>query len=253
MTDADRDAPATSALEAPEDPRARLVAHLERVCGPGPIPRLDEALTHPSLPNEDKGSGPHYERLEFLGDSVLGLAVAMLLFERFPQASEGQLTRMRAALVNAGALAAWARRMQLGEVLRLGKGAEAAGEASSTSVLCDVTEAILGAVYLAKGLPAAEAYVRDLVGTSIDDVDLLDARDPKSAFQELAQAHKLGTPSYRTLDESRDPKRPSTRVEVLLGERSLAQGEGESKRAAERAAASEALRILRQELATGGA
>jgi ribonuclease-3 len=156
---------------------------------------------------------------------------------------------MRAALVNAGALAAWARSMRLGEVLRLGKGAEAAGEASSTSVLCDVTEAILGAIYLERGFGAAQALVRDLVGASIDDVELLDARDPKSAFQELAQAHKLGTPSYRTVEESRDPKRSWSRVEVMLGERSLAQGEGESKRTAERAAASEALRILREELA----
>jgi ribonuclease-3 len=248
MTDVDPHAGPAEGSEIPEEPRARLEAHLAVLCGPGPIPRLDEALTHPSLPNEDKTSGPHYERLEFLGDSVLGLAVSLLLFERFPTASEGQLTRMRAALVNAGALAAWARRMRIGEVLRLGRGAEAAGEAESTSVLCDVTEAILGAVYLARGMEAAQAYARDLVGASIDDVELLDARDPKSAFQELAQAHKLGTPSYRTVEESRDPRRPGAKVEVLLGERAVACGEGESKRAAERAAASEAIRVLRAEI-----
>jgi ribonuclease-3 len=254
MTETDRPAPALGA-DAPapgapleDDPRARLESHLARVCGPGPVARLDEALTHPSLPNEDKAAGPHYERLEFLGDAVLGHAVARLLFERFPQASEGQLTRMRAALVNAAALAAWARRMRLGEVLRLGKGAEAAGEADATSVLCDVTEAILGAIYLERGFDAAQAFVRELVGASIDDVDLLDARDPKSAFQELAQAHKLGTPVYRGASEASDSKRPSTRVEVILGERVYAVGEGESKRAAERAAASEALRVLRAEL-----
>ena len=117
-------------------------------------------------------------------------------------------------------------------------------------MLCDVTEAILGAIYLERGFDAAQAFVRDLVGASIDDVDLLDARDPKSAFQELAQAHKLGTPSYRVVEESRDTKRPSTRVEVLLGERVYAGGEGESKRAAERAAAADALRLLREEIAT---
>ncbi len=223
-------------------------AHLESILGPGPIPRLEEALTHPSLPNESKDAGPHYERLEFLGDAILSLAVSELLFARFPQASEGQLTRMRAALVNANALAAWARNVNLGAVLRLGKGAEGAGEGESTSVLCDVTEAVLGAIYLGLGFDAAKAFVQALVGDSIDDDQLLDARDPKSAFQELAQAHKLGTPNYRSVEDTSNAKKVVFRVEVLLGERSMAVGEGESKRMAERVAAAEAMRLLREEL-----
>jgi ribonuclease III len=234
-----------------ESPRESLVAHLATLVGPEPIARLDEALTHPSLPNEDRSAGAHYERLEFLGDSVLGLAVAELLFERFPQASEAQLTRMRAALVNAEALAGWARRHDIRGAMRLGKGAEAAGEGAATSALCDVTEAILGAIYLDRGMGAARSYVRDVVGAAIDDPQLLDARDPKSAFQELAQAHKLGTPSYRVVEESKDPKRPLVRVEVVLGARVVVVAEGESKRLAERVGASEALQLLRAELAAG--
>ncbi len=231
-----------------ESPRERLLAHLASIVGPEPIARVDEALTHPSLPNEDKTAGAHYERLEFLGDSVLGLAVAELLFERFPYASEAQLTRMRAALVNADALAGWARRHEVSGAMRLGKGAETAGEGEATSALCDVAEAILGAIYLDRGMFAARSFVRDLVGTAVDDPQLLDARDPKSAFQELAQAQKLGTPSYRVVDEGKDPKRPFVRVEVVVGDRVIVVAEGESKRAAERAGAADAMRVLRDEL-----
>jgi ribonuclease-3 len=227
---------------------AAFTAHLESIIGCGPIARLEEALTHPSLPNEDKDAGPHYERLEFLGDAVLSLAVSELLFARFPQASEGQLTRMRAALVNATALAAWARQVNLSAVLRLGKGAEATGEGDTTSVLCDVTEAILGAIYLAFGFDAAKAYVQAVVGDSIRDDQLLDARDPKSAFQELAQAHKLGTPIYRSVEDASNPKKVVFRAEVVLGDRMMATGEGESKRLAERSAAAEAMKLLRSEL-----
>jgi ribonuclease III len=231
--------------------REALLAHLAVLVGAEPIARIDEALTHPSLPNEDRSAGAHYERLEFLGDSVLGLAVAELLFERFPHASEAQLTRMRAALVNAEALAAWARKHDVSDAMRLGKGAEAAGEGEATSALCDVTEAILGAIYLDRGMAGARSYVRDLVGRAIDDPQLLDARDPKSAFQELAQAHKLGTPSYRILEEIKDPKRPLVRVEVVLGARVVVVAEGESKRAAERVGAVEAMAVLRAELEAG--
>lgn len=225
-----------------------FTAYLEAIVGAGPIPRLDEALTHPSLPNEAKEAVPHYERLEFLGDSVLSLVVSDLLFARFPRATEGQLTRMRAALVNATALATWARQVNLGALLRLGKGAEAAGEADSTSVLCDGTEAILAAIYLARGFDGAQAFVLAIVGESIDDDELLDARDPKSAFQELAQARKLGTPLYRAVEDASNPRRSVFRVEVLLGERVMATGEGESKLLAARVAAADALRLLRAEL-----
>jgi ribonuclease-3 len=231
-----------------ESSRESLLSHLATLVGPKPIARIDEALTHPSLPNEDRTASAHYERLEFLGDSVLGLTVAELLFERFPHATEAQLTRMRAALVNADALAAWARRHEVSGAMRLGKGADAAGEGEATSALCDVAEAMLGAIYLDRGMEGARSFVRDVVGTALDDPQLLDARDAKSAFQELAQAHKLGTPSYRVFEEIKDPKRPLVRVEVVLGARVVAVAEGESKRAAERVGAAEALRLLRAEL-----
>ncbi len=228
-----------------QTPQEALIATLARILGRSdPLPRLEEALTHRSFANEAKDGRPHYERLEFLGDAVLQLTVSELLFERFPQASDAQLTRMRAALVNAGALATFARRVNLGPAMNLGKGAEAAGEAESTGVLCDAAEAVLGAVYLGYGLECSRAYVAEMVRESLGDAERLDALDPKSAFQELAQARKLGTPTYRVVEESADRRRPGVRVEVVLGGAPVATGEGESRRAAERAAAAEALRVI---------
>src|SRR5450432_3016424 len=126
---------------------------------PADAPHLEEALTHPSFANEQR-STRHNQRLEFLGDSVLGFCVSELLCARFPEADEGTLTRMRAQLVNAEALAAWARKEQLADVLRLGRGAGAAGLRDSTNVLADAVEALIAAVYLDLGLEAARASSR---------------------------------------------------------------------------------------------
>jgi len=219
--------------------RARLLERLRSVVGDGEIPRLDEALTHPSFANE--AGVRHYQRLEFLGDAVLGLCVSELLSQENPDADEGTLTRMRAALVNAEALAQWARAEGLGACLALGRGARAGGEREQTNVLADAVEAIVAAVYEGRGMPAAKALVREVVRAALADADHLAGRDPKSALQERVQARGLPAPSYRVVGSRGPQHEPMFEVEVLIGEQVIARGEGRSKRTAERVAAAAAL------------
>jgi len=224
--------------------RDRLRAHVEALAGPGPIPRFDEALTHPSFANElDVANN---QRLEFLGDAVLGLCVTEMLSAGHPAANEGKLTRMRSSLVNANALAAWARRVGLGPCIALGRGAEHGTEREQTSVLADATEALIAAVYDARGLDGARSLVRDIVGASIGDADALETRDPKSALQEHVQARGMPAPTYRVVDVRGAPHEQTFAVEVVYAEGKTARGEGRSKRVAERAAAAAALLTLGQ-------
>src|SRR5579871_6641411 len=137
--------------------RARLRERLEALTGAGDMPRLEEALTHPSFANET--GAPDNQRLEFLGDAVLGLCVSEMLAKRHAEADEGKLTRMRSALVNAEALAGWARRVGLGACVELGRGAKLGSEREQTNVLADAAEALVAAVYEARGLDGARALV----------------------------------------------------------------------------------------------
>src|ERR1700744_2512356 len=141
-------------------------------------PHLDEALTHPSFANEQR-STRHNQRLEFLGDSVLGFCVSELLCARFAEADEGALTRMRAQLVNAEALAGWARKEGLAQDLRLGRGAGAAGLRDSTNVLADAVEALIAAVYLDVGLEAARGACARIVESELAVLERDGTRDPK--------------------------------------------------------------------------
>jgi ribonuclease-3 len=220
--------------------RAELLAKITTIVGAGEIPRFDEALTHPSFANESKA--PDNQRLEFLGDAVLGLCVSELLAANFPNADEGALTRMRSALVNADALARWARIVNVGNCIMLGRGARASGERDQTNVLADAVEAIVAAVYEALGLDAARALVREVVREPLAATDLLDGRDPKSELQERLQAQGLAAPIYKVVGTSGPPHEPIFVVAVFSGDDVLAQGEGRSKRLAERAAAAAALR-----------
>jgi ribonuclease-3 len=222
--------------------RATLRAKIAAIAGAGEIPRFDEALTHPSFANESRA--PDNQRLEFLGDAVLGLCVSELLAANFPNADEGALTRMRSALVNADALARWARTVDIGNCIMLGRGARASGERDQTNVLADAVEAIVAAVYQALGLDAARALVKEVVREPLAATDLLDGRDPKSELQERLQAQGLAAPVYRVIDTRGPPHEPVFVVAVLLDERVLAQGEGRSKRLAERAAAAAALQSV---------
>jgi ribonuclease III len=219
--------------------RAALLTKIATIVGAGEIPRFDEALTHPSFANESRA--PDNQRLEFLGDAVLGLCVSELLSANFPGADEGALTRMRSALVNADALARWARTVDVGNCIMLGRGARASGERDQTNVLADAVEAIVAAVYEALGLDAARALVREVVREPLVATDLLDGRDPKSELQERLQAQGLAAPVYKVVETRGPPHEPVFVVAVMLEDRVLAKGEGRSKRLAERAAAAAAL------------
>jgi ribonuclease-3 len=219
--------------------RAELRARIEALAGPGPIDRFDEALTHASFANE--AGVPNNQRLEFLGDAVLGLCVSEMLANAHANADEGMLTRMRSALVNADALAAWARRVCLGPCIALGRGATLGSERDQTNVLADTAEALVAAVYEARGLDGARAIVRDVVGDLVEKAASLGMRDPKSALQERVQGRGRPAPTYRVVEVLGAAHDQVFVVEVTFGEGATARGEGRSKRLAERAAAVAAL------------
>lgn len=209
---------------------------------PKSLPHLEEALTHPSFSNEQRpGRRVDNQRLEFLGDAVLGLCVSEILMDRFPAAKEGELSIMRAALVNTDALAAWARSANVGAALRVGRGADAAGERDQKNVLADAVEALVAAVYLSRGPDGARKLVEDVVREPLKEAERLASRDPKSLLQELVQGKGLPAPVYR-VRASRGPQHdPVFEVEVVVDGQPLGVGEGRSKRLAERAAAQAAL------------
>jgi len=222
-------------------PREELVFRLGLS---GDLPHLEEALTHPSFSNEQrKGACADNQRLEFLGDAVLGLCVTETLMARFPGADEGELSRMRATLVNADALSAWARSVGLGPALRLGRGAQAAGERDRTNVLADAVEALMGAVYLDRGLEAARGLVASVVGEPLAALapgpSL--ARDPKSELQERVQATGGPSPRYRVVRVEGPPHRRAFAVVVEVGDRVAGEGTGRSKKLAEQEAARAAI------------
>ena len=232
--------PRASELAAFELARAELFRRLTSLVGEGGVARFTEALTHTSFANEAPDAIDN-QRLEFLGDAVLGLCVSEMLATANPSADEGELTRMRSALVNAEALARWARSVDLGACLALGKGARAGTEREQTNVLSDAVEALVAAVYEARGLDGARALVRDVVREPMLQAEHLGMRDPKSTLQERVQATGAATPVYRVASVSGPPHAHVFVVEVLVGDEILGQGEGRSKRLAERAAALAAL------------
>jgi ribonuclease-3 len=219
--------------------RARLEARIEAIVGHGKIPRFDEALTHPSFANESRA--PDNQRLEFLGDAVLGLCVSELLARSQPDADEGALTRMRSALVNAEALARWARAEGIGDALALGKGARSGTEREQTNVLADAVEALVASVYEAHGLDGARKLVEHVVRAPMLEASHLGSRDPKSLLQERVQGRGLPAPTYRVRGMRGPQHDPTFEVEVLVGTEVLGVGEGRSKRVAEREAAQAAL------------
>lgn len=204
----------------------------------GAAPRLEEALTHPSYSNERRELSDN-QRLEFLGDAVLGFCVGELLFVSRPDANEGTLTRLRAQLVSAEALAHWGRAHQLSRALRLGRGAEAAGLADATNVLADAVEALVAAVFLERGLDAARQLCRSIALPALQEIG--PELDPKSELQERLQASSGVAPSYELVETGGPPHDRWFRVQVQHQGRLLGEGQGKSKRAAERAAAAAAL------------
>jgi ribonuclease-3 len=209
----------------------------------GDLEHLQEALTHRSFANEQRKDGHRdNQRLEFLGDSVLGLCVTDALMERYPNANEGELSRMRSVLVNADALCSWARSVDLGAALRMGRGALATGEQERLNVLADAAEAVMGAVYLDRGLEEA----RRLVHAAIEEpmsrlIESMVAHDPKSTLQERVQAAGGASPRYRTVRVEGPPHDREFFVVVEIGTDVLAEGRGRSKKIAEVDAARAAL------------
>lgn len=220
-------------------PGHRDAAELATVLG-APVDRglLELALTHRSFSYEN-GEVPHNERLEFLGDSVVGLAVTDRLFRDFPDVDEGELAKQRASLVSTMALAEAASLIDLGAFVRLGRGEELTGGREKASILADTFEAVIGAVYLSAGQDAATELVLRLLKPLFDDPDRVGAAlDPKTALQELAAARGVEAPDYAVSGTGPDHARVFTAVVSVGGVR--ATGEGSSKKQAESAAALEA-------------
>lgn len=201
------------------------------------------ALTHRSYAYENGGIDPN-ERLEFLGDSVLGIVVTDYLYRSFPDNSEGELAKLRAAVVNARALAGVARSLGLGQEMRLGKGELATGGRDKLSILGDTVEAVIAAVYLSHGLDGAAAFIHRLFDPLVAEAATLGAgRDWKTSLQELASVHGLGVPSYDISSEGPDHDKVFHAL-AIVGEASFGPGTGPSKKCAEQQAAQEGFKAL---------
>ncbi|MEI6305804.1 MAG: ribonuclease III [Deltaproteobacteria bacterium] len=199
------------------------------------------AMTHPSLEHEQLGEGD-YQRLEFLGDAVLGMLLAEALYSRFPDGSEGDMSRIRSQLAGQNTLAGIARQCGLGQFILLGRGEEQTSGREKDSILADVLESLIGAVYLDGGLEAARRMMMMLYEDLLDAPEsVLLCNDSKSAFQELLSSRRLPPPCYRLLEESGPPHERLYRFQVLVDDDVVGEGEGRSKKSAQQAAAAMAL------------
>ncbi len=197
---------------------------------------LERALTHRSYAYEHGGL-PTNERLEFLGDSVLGVVVTETLFRTHPDLSEGHLAKLRAAVVNARALAVVGRKIDLGAYIKLGRGEDTTGGREKASILSDTVEAVIGAVHLSGGLESSAEVVHLLFDPLIEAASALGAGlDWKTSLQELSAEHGLGVPEYLIADEGPDHMKTFT-AQVRVGEQLYGNGVGRSKKEAEQAAA----------------
>jgi ribonuclease III len=219
--------------------RGQGLGALERVLGIKVRDRelLLQALTHTSYAHEhaDEGAADN-ERLEFLGDAVLELVAAEVLYWRHPEAGEGSLTLDRAAVVSTGALAGAARRIDLGKYLRVGKGVEKTGGRDLDSLLANCLEAVIGAIYLDLGFEVTAGVFERLGGTSEGGTI-----NHKGRLQELTQADAEGVPVYQVAEATGPAHRRRYRVEVRIAGVRLGEGEGSTRRAAEQAAAKAAI------------
>ncbi|MCG3206845.1 MAG: Ribonuclease 3 [Anaerolineae bacterium] len=211
---------------------------------------LQRALTHRSYLNEN----PDYpfednERLEFLGDAILDFVTAEYLYHRFPEIPEGRLTNLRSALVRTERLSCYASDINLGEFLLLGRGEEDSGGRQRPAILCDAFEALIGAIYLDKGLESARQFISAFIEPALQKVLASDAeKDPKSRLQEIAQSRFQVTPTYRTVREEGPDHAKEFTVEAMIGHQTYGVGKGLSKQNAAQAAAQEALKGLENEV-----
>ena len=206
---------------------------------------LEQALTHSSYRNENPECKADNERLEFLGDAVLDLVTARYLYEHHPALHEGELTRLRAALVRTEQLAELARTFELGKALRVGRGEAETGGRARDTLLCCAFEALLGALYLDSGEAAVCAWVEPLLAQQSAIILTSQAHiDSKSELQEWAQANGGATPVYNTIDEQGPDHAKQFTVQVLIAGKPHGTGSGRSKQAAAQAAAQAALHAL---------
>ena len=213
--------------------------------------RLRLALTHPSIAHEQNNPLPHNQRLEFLGDAVLGLVLSRELFEKFPAVDEGSLTKTRAKLVNSASLAAHGRELGLGAYLILSKGEENTGGRDRASAMTDAFEALLGAIFLDGGFDIARDFILREFNA---DFSLLAGssgiENPKGELQELLQSRSPSAPQYQTISAEGPDHDRDFECAVLHDGVELARGRGKSKKAAETDAAQAALQILIQAAGT---
>ncbi|MBB2985280.1 ribonuclease III [Terracoccus luteus] len=228
----------------PQRPVDALLAHLTEVVGQGiDEPLLLRSLTHRSFAYENGGL-PNNERLEFLGDSVLGLVVTETLYRKHPDLPEGQLAKLRAAVVNMRALAEVARGIDLGQYVMLGKGEEATGGRDKASILADTMEALIGTVFLSCGISCAGDFVHHHFDPLIEEAATLGAGlDWKTSLQEMSALSALGTPEYRVSEQGPDHEK-QFRAQVAVGDEVLGEGNGRSKKEAEQKAAKQAWGLL---------
>ncbi|GAB4282408.1 MAG: ribonuclease III [Deferrisomatales bacterium] len=206
---------------------------------------LDQALTHKSYANEAGGEVQDNERLEFLGDAVVDLAVSHVLYQVVPPLSEGEMSKVRAYLVKEESLEQVALSFGLGNYLRLGKGEDQSGGRAKASILADAFEALVAAIYLDGGFAMAYSFVESIFRPIIAETgtEVID-KDYKTRLQELCQARYSRAPSYRLVGESGPDHDKIFEVEIFVGSRPLGRGRGRSKKEAEQRAAQDALELL---------
>ncbi|MFD2371253.1 ribonuclease III [Brevibacillus sp. GCM10020057] len=203
---------------------------------------LRQAFTHSSYVNEQRGKRiQDNERLEFLGDAVLELTVSQFLYKTFPKMSEGEMTKLRAAIVCEPSLVKFAELLNFGDLVLLGKGEELTGGRQRPALLADVFEAFVGALYLDQGLDAVFSFMEKYVYPRIDKGEFAQVTDFKSQLQEFVQQDNLGDIQYRIVEEKGPAHNREFVSEVLLNNRSLGVGSGRSKKEAEQQAAARAL------------
>jgi len=208
---------------------------------------LSRAMTHSSYANEKKlEKQESNERLEFLGDAVLELAISEYLFQNSPKLSEGELTKTRASLVCEPALAFCARGIDLGRYLYLGKGEESTGGRGRDSIISDSLEALIGAIYLDGGFTRAKEFIEKYVLRDLENKKLF--YDSKTILQELAQANGEERISYQLIKEEGPDHEKTFTVEVKMGNKILGSGTGKTKKSAEQEAAYNAIKVLKESM-----
>ncbi|GEO73368.1 ribonuclease III [Levilactobacillus namurensis DSM 19117] len=207
---------------------------------------LDEAFTQASYVNEHPNQGlKFYERIEFLGDAVMQLVVSNYIYRRYPQMPQGRLTRLRAAMVNENSFASFARECHFDQYIRLGKGEEKAQARQRDSLLCDIFESFIGALYLDQGLDAVVKFVTQVVFPKLDEGRFDEFFDHKTELQELVQQNGAVAIDYRLEDEQGPDNDLAFKVAVYVNDQLLGEGTGHSKKHAEQNAARHALENLK--------